>query len=191
VTVPQDHRARRRAETRRRIHLAAMRLFEEQGYDEVTVARLAAASGVSVPTFYDHFPSKDHLIMALPERARIEALLAGQPAGLVLGDRVRELIHGYLASLGTEELSDVLARWRIITATPGLRNRAAEFERTTAQMILEALGPTEGDDETVLRVVVNAHLSAYTQILVRWAEDDGRTPLEDVAEEVLAALHQL
>jgi AcrR family transcriptional regulator len=192
VTSPRpDHRARKRAETHRRIYRAAMDLFREHGYDAVTVGQIVAASQVSVPTFYDHFPSKDHLIMALPERARIEALLARQSAGLTLGARMRELIHAFLASLESEELSDVLARWRIITATPGLRYRAAQFERTTAQMILEALGLTESDDETVAQVVVNAHLSAYTHILVRWAEVEGRTPLEEVAEEVLAALHEL
>jgi hypothetical protein len=40
-------------------------------------------------------------------------------------------------------------------------------------------------------VVVTASLSAYTQIIMRWAEEDGRESLQDVAETVLAALRQL
>jgi hypothetical protein len=40
-------------------------------------------------------------------------------------------------------------------------------------------------------VVVTASLSAYTQIILRWAEADGRLSLEEVAEDVLAALREL
>jgi hypothetical protein len=34
-------------------------------------------------------------------------------------------------------------------------------------------------------------MSAYTQIILRWADEDGRQSLEEVAETVLAALRQL
>jgi AcrR family transcriptional regulator len=39
-----------------------MRLFEDKGYDETTVAELAAAAGVSTKTFFNYFASKDEVL---------------------------------------------------------------------------------------------------------------------------------
>jgi AcrR family transcriptional regulator len=192
LPVYEDHRARRRAETHQRIFRAAMRLFQERGYEEATIAQLAAAAGVSVPTFYDHFPSKDHLIMAVPTQDRLTQLLRDQPADLPLSERLRGAILAFLADLGAADRVEVLDRWRIIAATPALRRRAAEYERTTAEMVLSALetespGGVTFDD----RVAVSATFSAYTEILLRWAEGGGAESLETVTDEILAVLRRL
>ena len=187
--MAQDHRARQYASTHQRIYDAAMELFRQDGYEDVSIARLAAAAGVSVPTFYAHFPSKDELIMALPERADVAALLASVPAELPLGERMRAAVLGFVRGMEESRRSDALDRWRVIAATPRLRYRAAEYERATAQMFLDELGEEQpGPADTV---VVTAHLSAYTQALLHWADSDGELPLEEVAEEALAALREL
>ncbi|MCU1612769.1 MAG: transcriptional regulator, TetR family [Frankiales bacterium] len=189
----QDWRARKRDETHQRIYDAAMRLFQQRGYDHVSVGDISSASGVSVPTFYAHFPSKEHIVMPIPAQEEIDRILMAQPAELALGDRIRSGIIAWLAHYGPEERSELLDRWRIVIASPVLRNRAAEFERATAGLILDALrqDATPGGSPVTPSVVVTASLSAYTQIIMRWAEEDGRSSLEDVAETVLAALRQL
>ncbi len=187
--MPQDHRARQYASTHQRIYDTAMELFRESGYEDVPISRLAGAAGVSVQTFYAHYPSKDDLIMAPPDRAEVTALLASVPADLPLGERVRGVLRQFLHGLQGERRSDALARWQLIAATPRLRYRAAEYERATAQMLLDALG--DGDPDPAAKVVVTAHLSAYTQALLRWADSGGELPLEEVVEEALAALRQL
>ena len=55
----------KRARTRRRIFDAAMRLFEEHGYRETTVADICAAADVARATFFLHFPLKSALILEL------------------------------------------------------------------------------------------------------------------------------
>jgi AcrR family transcriptional regulator len=193
VPPTQDWRARKRDETHQRIYDAAMRLFRQRGYDHVSVGDISSASGVSVPTFYAHFPSKEHIVMPIPAQEEIDRILMAQPAELALGDRIRSGIIAWLAHYGPEERSELLDRWRIVIASPVLRNRAAEFERATAGLILDALrqDATPGGSPVTPSVVVTASLSAYTQIIMRWAEEDGRSSLEDVAETVLAALRQL
>jgi len=186
--VAQDHRARQYASTHQRIYDAAMGLFTELGYEEVPISRLAAAAGVSVQTFYAHFAGKDELIMARPERAEIDALIADVPADRPLRERTSSAILGFVRGLSGDVFSDALARWRLIAATPRLRYRAAEYERATAQLFLEALGVK---DDPAAAVVVTAHLSAYTQGLLRWAETDGELRLEDVVQDALDALHEL
>jgi AcrR family transcriptional regulator len=188
--VAQDHRARQYASTHQRIYDAAMELFREFGYEDVPIGRLAAAAGVSVPTFYAHFPSKDELIMAVPERAEVAALLASVPGDRPLGERMSAVILGFARGLDGDRRSDALFRWQLIAATPRLRYRAAEYERATAQMFLDALGDGE-QHAPASSVVVTAHLSAWTQALLRWAGSDGELPLEEVAQEALDALRKL
>jgi AcrR family transcriptional regulator len=193
VPPTQDWRARKRDETHQRIYESAMRLFRERGYDHVSVGEIASAAGVSVPTFYAHFATKDHIVMPIPAQAEIDAVLGELPEGLPLGERIRSGILAWLAGYNPEEREELLQRWRIVVASPVLRNRAAEFERATAGLVLDALRQDASPDGSPVTpgVVVTASLSAYTQIIMRWAEEDGRESLEDVAETVLNALRQI
>jgi AcrR family transcriptional regulator len=193
VTGTADWRARKRDETHQRIYETGMRLFQEHGYDHVSVGDIAAAAKVSVPTFYAHFQSKEHIVMPMPTQDEVDQILAGQPADRPLADRVRGGILAWLAHYGPQEREQLLDRWRIVVATPGLRNRAAEFERATAGLVSDALkaDAQPGSSPVAMDVVVTASLSAYTQIILRWAEADGRVPLEEVAEDILAALREL
>ncbi|SNS57041.1 transcriptional regulator, TetR family [Geodermatophilus pulveris] len=184
--MTQAHRARQYAATHQRIYDTAMALFAECGYEEVAIGQIATAAGVSVPTFYAHYASKDELIMALPERAEVAALLAAAPADRPLAERLRLILGGFLAGMAAERRADTLARWRIIASTPRLRYRAAGYERATAQMLLDELGVAEDGDPAV--VVVTAHFSAYTQALLRWGASGGTLPLEEVAAEAMAVL---
>ncbi len=84
-----------------------------------------------------------------------------------------------------------LERWRIIAATPSLRLRTAEFERATAAMALDALHAADGHrPPPAVEVALAALMSAYTQIVLRWADDNGARPLRTVADEVLGELRE-
>jgi AcrR family transcriptional regulator len=193
VSVTPDWRARKRDETHQRLYATGMRLFQERGYDHVSVGDIASAAKVSVPTFYAHYQSKEHIVMPMPNQEEIDRVLAAQPTDVPLGERIRNGLLAWLAHYGPEEREQLLERWRIVVSTPGLRNRAAEFERATAGLVSDALKADAhpGSSPVAMDVLVTASLSAYTQILLRWAEADGRQSLDDVAEDILAALRQL
>ena len=185
----------RREEQRRRTHTRlfdeAMRLFRERGFDDVSVGEIAGAAGVSVPTFYAHFESKDHLILALPTPEDVGRLIQAFPADLPTPELLRSVMVAALTGGGGfADPDQVLARWRVVVASPGLRLRAAGFERATAEMILEALSQRDAVSPAT-RVTVTALMSAYTQVLLRWAESDGRRPPEELVDEVLGALRDL
>lgn len=49
--------------------VTASQLFFEKGFHAVGVDTIAAESGITKMTMYKHFPSKDHLIVAILERS--------------------------------------------------------------------------------------------------------------------------
>jgi AcrR family transcriptional regulator len=61
-------RERRRAETRDRILRAAMQLFAERGFNAITVGEITEAADVGKGTFFNYFPSKEHVLTVLAER---------------------------------------------------------------------------------------------------------------------------
>jgi AcrR family transcriptional regulator len=189
VSETQDWRARRWEETHRRIYDTAIRLFQEHGFEQVNVGQIASGAGVSVPTFYAHYQSKEHLVMQVPSAAQMEALLATQPAELPIAERIRRAAPLYFADWTPEFREEQLARWEIIANSPSLRTRAAEFERTTAGLVADARaaesGTTLGSAE---QVVVNACLAAYTAGLLAWADSHGERKIEETVDEAFAAL---
>lgn len=98
---PPDRRQRRSAEIRERLFRSALQLFAEKGFAETTVEDITNAADVGKGTFFNHFPSKDHILVAFGEMqlAKLESAIAEARRS---GESVRE----FLRSLGvrmTEE----------------------------------------------------------------------------------------
>src|SRR6202171_919252 len=62
-----DRRARRSAEVRERIFRCAVELFARKGFTETTVEDITNAADVGKGTFFNYFPSKEHLLSAFGE----------------------------------------------------------------------------------------------------------------------------
>jgi AcrR family transcriptional regulator len=99
-----NRRERHRAETRERLFRAALRLFAERGYLETTVEDITEAADVGKGTFFNYFPTKEHVLatfgderVAVIERAAEEAR---QTKGHVLP--VIKNLATYLAGLSSE-----------------------------------------------------------------------------------------
>src|SRR5437899_3870437 len=58
-------RERRRTETRERIFRAAMQLFAQHGFFSTTVEDITEAADVGKGTFFNYFPSKEHVLTVL------------------------------------------------------------------------------------------------------------------------------
>jgi AcrR family transcriptional regulator len=62
ASAPISRRARRGAETRERIYQAALGLFAERGFAATTVEDITEAADVGKGTFFNYFPSKEHVL---------------------------------------------------------------------------------------------------------------------------------
>jgi AcrR family transcriptional regulator len=72
-----NRRERHRLETRARLYRAALDLFAERGFMETTVENITEAADVGKGTFFNYFPTKEHVLAAYgAERvARVEQAL--------------------------------------------------------------------------------------------------------------------
>src|SRR5215813_2237009 len=60
-------RERRTAETRERLFRSALALFAKKGFAETTIEDITKAADVGKGTFFNYFPSKDHILLAFGE----------------------------------------------------------------------------------------------------------------------------
>ena len=72
-----SRRERRSAELRERRFRAALELFASKGYAETTVEDITEAADVGKGTFFNYFPSKEHILTAFGEMqlAKLQALI--------------------------------------------------------------------------------------------------------------------
>jgi AcrR family transcriptional regulator len=62
-----DRRQRRSADIRERLFRAALGLFAKKGFTETTVEDITNAADVGKGTFFNYFPSKDHILIAFSD----------------------------------------------------------------------------------------------------------------------------
>ncbi len=68
-TYRSDARNMQAAQTRARILSSAQNLFESEGFEYVTIEKIAQAANVSIPTIYSLFQSKRGVLRALMDEA--------------------------------------------------------------------------------------------------------------------------
>ncbi|RSM52604.1 TetR family transcriptional regulator [Amycolatopsis sp. WAC 01376] len=98
-------RERKKAATRQALADAALKLFLERGYDEVSIRDIAEAADVSTTTLFKHFPGKEALVFDESE---------DREANLIAAVRQRPEDQGVVEALREY----VLATWLPLTAHP-------------------------------------------------------------------------
>jgi AcrR family transcriptional regulator len=90
-----SRRERRSAELRERLFRSALGLFASKGYAETTVEDITEAADVGKGTFFNYFPSKEHILMAFGEMqlARLESVIGeAEQSGLPMREVMRVLV---------------------------------------------------------------------------------------------------
>ncbi|WP_322508468.1 TetR/AcrR family transcriptional regulator [Anaerolinea sp.] len=115
---PRRTQAERRRTSREKIIREASRLFAEYGYRGAKLAEIAQAVGMSEPGLLHHFPSKEHLLIAvLEERDRVDRERFGQD---VLEEH-RNLLEGLRALVAHNETVPGLVQLFIVLAAESIQ----------------------------------------------------------------------
>lgn len=59
-----SRRDRKKADVRRRLYEASLHLFRTRGFDETTIEQITGAADTAKGTFFNYFPSKEHVLAA-------------------------------------------------------------------------------------------------------------------------------
>jgi AcrR family transcriptional regulator len=95
-------RERRGTETRERLFRAAMNLFREHGFQNTTVEDITNAADVGKGTFFNYFPSKEHILGVLGE---VQIGKYQKAAELAREGETREALHWLFHALPAESAS--------------------------------------------------------------------------------------
>ncbi|MEU6845966.1 TetR/AcrR family transcriptional regulator [Streptomyces sp. NPDC046716] len=149
TTPPPSLRELKKRRTRETLSETAVRLFLERGYEQVSVAEVAAAAEVSKPTLFRYFASKEDLV--LHRFADHEDEAARVVAGRAAGEGALEALRRhFLAGLARRDpvtgLCDhpaVLAYQRLLYGTPALVARLYGYQERSEAALAGALGGPE------------------------------------------------
>jgi AcrR family transcriptional regulator len=123
-------RARKRERTRRALVDAATALFTERGYEETTIADIAAAAEIGTRTFFGYFASKEELVF--PEvDARVRAVDKVLAARGPEDGPVDVLLRALQAVVedGHDMVGEQAAlRMRLTRTVPAVRGRALQLQ---------------------------------------------------------------
>ncbi|BBB68543.1 TetR family transcriptional regulator [Undibacterium sp. YM2] len=181
MSNPTDLRTRKRLAMRQGISDAATLLFQERGFDHVTVDEIAAAADVGRMTVFNHFPRKEDMFFDRDEEGREilrEALRQRDPAISPI-ETLRLLAHKLVADESPYVRFAAGAKGFVSPGSQGfietiegsdtLKARARAIRDEIAQVVAEAMALSvkreAGDTDAIL--AANLLLATWTVALVQ------------------------
>ena len=173
-----SRRERRKLEVRGRILEAAIGLFDAQGYAATKVSEISDRADVAHKTFFNHFPTKQHLLQAIAEHAMDEQLagienLRQQPAPT--RERLVRLFD-WIADRSEEagamrpELVHEIIRFTHANAPGGEARKLHDAFAGIVRDGLEAGDVTrEHEEETLVEML----MGAYYAVMLNWTSFGG------------------
>jgi AcrR family transcriptional regulator len=85
---PENRRSRRRAEIREKLFQSALTLIMRRGLQQTTISDITEAADVGKGTFFNYFPTKEHVLVEFYERhrerleERLRAVRQGQESAI-------------------------------------------------------------------------------------------------------------
>jgi AcrR family transcriptional regulator len=184
-------RAERDAARRSRLLDAGLEVFGTEGYAASTIEGLCTRAGVSTRHFYDHFHSREELLLAVYDRIVLET--RDRVVGVVganddLRSQMRAGITAYVVPLLADTRLARIIHLEVIGVSPALeRHRRSMIHAFAA--IIEAEARRLLDANTLaqrdVRLVSLGLVGATTELMVDWVLGANRTSVEHVVDELV------
>ena len=165
-------------ETRGRIVDAALRLFEERGYEKTTMRAIAAAADVSLGNAYYYFASKEHLVQGFYDRMQV--LHAAETARRIDGvrDFAQRLVLTELAFVDvTRPYHQFAGRFFAVAAEPTsplnpFSPESATARETSTNIFRDVVAGSEvRGDARVLAELPELLWLAHMGVVLHWVHD--------------------
>jgi len=185
-------RERKKTAAMHRIQNAALDLFDERGYDTVTVEQIAEAAEISPSSVYRYFGTKEQMVLwdefdpMLAQRLRAE--LAGAPPL----EAVRRVMLTTVQGLAVGDVQRIQRRIRHVMSDPTLEAATAGQVYGASELLGEVLAAGLGRPAADLEVQVFSHaiIGALLGGLHHWYGAGFREPLREVLERAFTILEE-
>jgi len=170
-------------DARGRLERAALQLYLERGYDDTTVADIAAEAGLTERTFFRHFADKREVLFggsALLRDLMVKGVAAA-PSGAAPIDAVANALEA-AAPLFVERGDLVRQRQRVIAANPDLQERELIKLAALATALAEALR-ARGVKEPAASLAGEAGIAVFRVAFDRWVTASKPRDLTKVIRE--------
>ena len=190
VTVITYHRGMGRWEpnARGRLAQAALTLYVGQGFEQTTVAEIAARAGLTERTFFRHFADKREVLFYGMDMARdlLARAVADAPASAVPMDAVGAALEAAGALL-QENPERVRLRDAIVSANPELRERELIKLAAMASAVASALRD-RGIPEPAASLAAETGIAVFKVAFTRWTSEPGQPDLPGIIHESMEEL---
>ena len=174
-----------------RLQNAAFELFAEQGFEQTTIAEIAARAGLSKRSFFNHFADKREVLFSPGSERQREIIvreIAACPEADAPLDAVVRSLQAVAEEMFQERRDAVIRRSRIIEATPELQERELGKRLALADAIAAALRARGIDAETAL-LTARAGMLVQQTAMQRWTTaPEETTPLRELLDEARQSL---
>jgi AcrR family transcriptional regulator len=162
-------------------------MFEDRGFDEVTISQVAAAAGISKMTVTNYFPRKEDLVFDQAEV--IISSLADAVAARVPGESLLAAVRrDYAERIAAGDVTlgvPTPAFARLVGGSHALTSRRREIADLAEQSLGDAIAAEAGADDPQQRIVAAQLASVYR---VLFAEGTRRVLAGEPRVEICAAL---
>ncbi|GLZ62021.1 MULTISPECIES: TetR family transcriptional regulator [Micromonospora] len=182
--------ARWQPDARGRLEAAAFELFRERGFEQTTVADIAARAGLDKRTFYRLFGDKREALFS--GSGRVEEVLVQAVTETDAGpfEAVVAAFRRVAEELFADRLELVRARQAIIESSPELQERELRKAGSLAAAVTAALR-ARGLDETTATLATESGATVFRVAYARWVAPGSDAPLSDLIAEVAAELRAI
>jgi AcrR family transcriptional regulator len=187
---PTGLRERKKQKTKEAIQREAMRLFQEQGYEETTIEEIAEAAEISPSTFFNYFPTKEDVVLY----DRYDPIIASYMLARPSDEPPSVVMNHMFEALGVildRDRDIILARARMALKVPALRARFWEELERARDMVSGVLaartGRDVGDFET--RIVSMVLIAAAFEAVQEWLRRGGQDSMVDLVNQAMDAVH--
>ena len=159
-------RERKKQRLREQISGAALRLFAERGFEEVTIAEVADAADVSQKTVFNYFPTKEDLVYAREEEVeqQLREAFGGHRRGESVVEDMRRFLFDVFSRLGDKDAPEAMGvRARIIGASRALQARERAVFEALTRLLAELI--TQKKDDPRAYVAANALVGVNRALL--------------------------
>ncbi len=180
----------KKREKRERLLNASLKLFREKGYEQTKVSEITRAAGVAKGTFFNYFPTKERVLLALGEQmlgklGRVDANGIFQQK--TTRGKVKAVFHALAAGLDSDRELVKEMVYRGLRLPDLVDNSRAQLDFRAMLVLLIEQGKRKREiiEDVDASFVADALYTLYFQQIVIWCSTDFQTSLPDQLDSIV------